>query len=86
MSDGMLSVRTRSVTKKEIATVKEKSTSLVGGSYEFMLKGRTRHGNNTHYIVQRERRQKLQTYDKYLKAFKYTKALDAVIQAYRVCR
>jgi hypothetical protein len=101
MSDGILSIRSRALSMKEMAENKVKQTggasaqllhgaatadaSSGQGSFEFVLKGRGRQGNKTDFVVQQERKQKLQPYDKYLKRFKYRKALDAALHSYKVC-
>jgi len=93
MTDGTLSVRRRDAKATETAEEEAKQAALSSGSYEYFAemesvfgtghvkaKGKDRApvvGPADEFKVERRRREKLKPFEKQLKAFKYSAALDA---------
>ena len=93
MTDGTLSVRRRDPKASETATEDTKQAALAKGSYEYFADMETVFGQGhvkakgkdlapvvgpaDEFKVERRRKEKLKTFEKQLKAFKYSAALDA---------
>lgn len=97
MSDGTFSVRRRQPKASEALAAQARKDALRQGAYEFFLdsgnigKGHTkskadaragRPGTGVDEVrVESKRRKKLREYDRLLKDFKYSAALDSVLRA-----
>ena len=96
MTDGTLSVRRRDPKPSEAAEEDAKQAALAGGSYEYFadmeavfgrgyVKPRRSElppviGPADEFRVEGRRREKLRDFEKFLKAFKYSAALDAALK------
>lgn len=96
MSDGTFSVRRRQPKPSEVSAAQARKDALQLGTYEFFLdagaigqghtkssnakgKGKAK-GDPNEFRVESKRRKRLKEYDKLLKAFKYSAALDSVLK------
>lgn len=103
MTDGTLAVRRRDPKANEEAAAEAKATALAGGAYEYFAdmeavfgtgyvkpKGKDLPkvvGPADEFKVESKRRAKLKEFDRFLKAFKYSAALDAGLKKVRrACR
>lgn len=96
MTDGTLSVRRRDPKATELSAEEAKQTAISAGSYEYFAdmenifgkgyvkaKGKDKApvvGPADEFKVEGRRKEKLRDFEKFLKAFKYTAALDAGLQ------
>ncbi|EIW69973.1 hypothetical protein TREMEDRAFT_43605 [Tremella mesenterica DSM 1558] len=96
MTDGTLAVRRREPPASEAAAQEAKQASIAGGSYEFFTDMEAVFGNGhvkakgkdlppvigpaDEFRVESRRKERLRDFDKYLKAFKYSAALDAGVK------
>lgn len=96
MTDGTLSVRRRDPKATEVSAEEAKQTAISAGSYEYFAdmenifgkgyvkaKGKDKApvvGPADEFKVEGRRKEKLRDFEKFLKAFKYTAALDAGLQ------
>jgi U3 small nucleolar RNA-associated protein 15 len=93
MSDGTFSVRRRQPKASESNTSQARKDALQQGTYEFFLdagaigQGRTKTkgkakaiGDPNEFRVETKRRKRLRQYDRLLKEFKYSAALDSVLK------
>jgi U3 small nucleolar RNA-associated protein 15 len=99
MTDGTLSVRRRDPKATEVSAEEAKQTAISAGSYEYFAdmenifgkgyvkaKGKDKApvvGPADEFKVEGRRKEKLRDFEKFLKAFKYTAALDAGLQKVR---
>jgi U3 small nucleolar RNA-associated protein 15 len=99
MTDGTLAVRRRDPKTSETTALEAKQSALANGSYEYFAEMETifgtghikKKGQNLPAVVgavdeikiESRRKDKLKTFDKHLKSFKYSAALDSGIQ--KVC-
>lgn len=99
MTDGTLSVRRRDPKASETAAEDAKQTALSGGSYEYFVdmeavfgrghiksKGKELPpvvGPADEFKVEKRRKERLKDFERYLKAFKYSAALDASLKKVR---
>lgn len=101
MADGTLSVRRRQPKATESAAYEKALSVAQAGAYDFLLtgvlpkigqgstkgKGKAKpEGDVEEYKVEARRKNRLRHYDRYLKAFKYSAALDAVLKKVGLCR
>ena len=93
MTDGTLSVRRREPKASEAAAQDAKQSAIVGGSYEYFAEMETVFGTGhvkakgkdlpsvvgpvDEFRVETRRTARLKDFDRFLKAFKYSAALDA---------
>lgn len=93
MTDGTLAVRRRDPKANEEANAEAKQAALAGGSYEYFAEVETVFGTGhvkargkdlptvvgpaDEFRVETRRKTKLREFDRFLKAFKYSAALDA---------
>ncbi|EJT52127.1 57.7 kda trp-asp repeats containing protein [Trichosporon asahii var. asahii CBS 2479] len=96
MSDGTLSVRRRDAKAKEVAEEEAKQAAIANGAYEYFAdmeavfgRGHVKAkgaalgpviGPADEFRVETRRKERLRDYDKYLKSFKYSAALDAALK------
>jgi len=78
MYDGMLYIRYRIVNMDKIAKNKRKKFDSTG--WRYFVRGRDSEPNDTDFVVETSRKQKLQPYNQYLRKFQYRKALDAALE------
>lgn len=99
MTDGTLSVRRRDAKASEAAAEEKKQAAIAGGAYEYFAdmeavfgRGHVKAkgaalppvvGPADEIRIETRRREKLREFDRYLKAFKYSAALDAALK--KVC-
>ncbi|KAK7489258.1 hypothetical protein BaRGS_00019510 [Batillaria attramentaria] len=74
MVDGLLSIQHRNKASK-VAETKRKKVS-----FHYRLKGKTFNAQKEDLVVTNKRREKMAPYDKLLKRFEHTKALDAAME------
>jgi U3 small nucleolar RNA-associated protein 15 len=86
MSNGLLAVKSRGNKDMAESRVKEKRDPRAG-TYAYFIRGQADEAGDDDYRVERVRKQRLQPFDKLLKAFSYGPALDAAIvtQQPQVC-
>lgn len=96
MSDGTLSVRRRDAKAKEAAEEEAKQAAIANGAYEYFAdmeavfgRGHVKAkgaalgpviGPADEFRVETRRKERLRDYDRYLKSFKYSAALDAALK------
>ncbi|WOO82519.1 U3 small nucleolar RNA-associated protein 15 [Vanrija pseudolonga] len=96
MTDGTLSVRRRDPKASEAAAEEKKQAAIAGGAYEYFAdmeavfgRGHVKAkgaalppvvGPADEIRIETRRREKLREFDRYLKAFKYSAALDAALK------
>lgn len=96
MSDGTLSVRRRDAKAKEVAEEEAKQAAIANGAYEYFAdmeavfgRGHVKAkgaalgpviGPADEFRVETRRKERLRDYDRYLKSFKYSAALDAALK------
>lgn len=96
MTDGTLAVRRRDPKTSEVVAQEAKQAALASGSYEYFAEMETIFGTGhlkkkgkdlpavvgavDEVKIETRRREKLRTFDKHLKQFKYSAALDSGIQ------
>lgn len=88
MADGTLCIRKRDVKASELERREAERAAMNAGAYEYFMQGAAAHqqqGVNKvkagdDIRVESLRKKKLQDYDKYLKAFRYSDALDAALR------
>lgn len=101
MTDGTLAVRRRDPKASEAAAAEAKQAALAGGSYEYFAEMETVFGTGhvkprgkdlpavvgpaDEFKVETKRKAKLREFDRFLKAFKYTAALDAGLKKVSHC-
>lgn len=101
MTDGTLAVRRRDPKTSETTANETKQSALSTGSYEYFAEMETifgtghikKKGQNLPEVVgavdevkiESRRKEKLKVFDRYLKAFKYSAALDSGIKKVRPC-
>ncbi|PWZ02487.1 WD40 repeat-like protein [Testicularia cyperi] len=88
MADGTLCIRKRDVKAAELERREAERAAMNAGAYEYFMQGAAAHkqqgvnrvkaGDDVR--VDSIRKRKLQDYDKYLKAFRYSDALDAALR------
>ncbi|CAG8645358.1 9270_t:CDS:10, partial [Cetraspora pellucida] len=79
MTCGTLSARRRKLVEKELAISHQNKQPRVG-SYKYFTRGQTYDGNQDDFIVESKPREHLASYDRYLKRFQYSNALDAALR------
>lgn len=95
MTDGTLAVRRRDPKTSETTALEAKQSALASGSYEYFAEMETIFGTGhikkkgkdlpavvgavDEVKIESRRREKLKAFDRYLKAFKYSAALDSGI-------
>ncbi|KAJ1679284.1 snoRNA-binding rRNA-processing protein [Spiromyces aspiralis] len=79
MASGLLSIRKRVQTAEETQERERELQRIFGGTYEYFLRNRAYAGGDDDFRIESRRRKRLADYDKYLKSFQYTNALDAVL-------
>eukprot|EP00043_Microstomoeca_roanoka_P009156 m.87213 g.87213 ORF g.87213 m.87213 type:complete len:367 (-) comp14497_c0_seq1:2050-3150(-) len=77
-SDGYLGIRVRKE-KKDLSQGRRRPPRV--GTHKYFLRGQNRKPTSLDYQVDVPRKKKLKPYDRLLKAFEYSAALDAVFQA-----
>lgn len=96
MTDGTLAVRRRDPKTSETTALEAKQSALASGTYEYFAEMETIFGTGhikkkgkdlpavvgaaDEVKIESRRREKLKAFDRYLKAFKYSAALDSGIQ------
>lgn len=96
MTDGTLAVRRRDPKTSETTALEAKQSALASGSYEYFAEMETIFGTGhikkkgkdlpavvgaaDEIKIESRRKDKLKTFDRHLKAFKYSAALDSGIQ------
>jgi U3 small nucleolar RNA-associated protein 15 len=80
LGDGMLSIRRRVVKMEEVSTQKARRRTLRGGTYRYFVRGQNLEPSKEDFVVEREQRKRLTTYDKFLRHFRYKQALDAALE------
>jgi U3 small nucleolar RNA-associated protein 15 len=50
------------------------------GTYQYFIRGFNHSGNKDDHVIESKRKEKLSKYDRYLKNFQYSNALDAVLR------
>lgn len=99
MTDGTLAVRRRDPKTSETTELEAKQSALASGSYEYFAEMETIFGTGhikkkgkdlptvvgavDEVKIESRRREKLKAFDRYLKAFKYSAALDSSIKKVR---
>ena len=78
MADGLLTVRSRPL-KDVNPQLQIKKRGTRAGTFHYFLRGQSQQADEDDYRVERVRKQRLQPYDKLLKAFNYGGALDAAL-------
>lgn len=78
MADGTLSVRKRDVRASEAAAREQRKAAFASGTYEFAPAAATTGQDDLRVEAARKRR--LRDYDRLLKAFRYSDALDAALR------
>ncbi|KAJ3416503.1 snoRNA-binding rRNA-processing protein [Chytridiales sp. JEL 0842] len=82
MSTGLLAIRQRIVKTEDIAKAQRKSETLRGGTFKFFTRGSSHKPDMSSDIrIESHKKKRLKPYDKFLKSFSYSKALDAVLQS-----
>ncbi|PKY37387.1 WD40 repeat-like protein [Rhizophagus irregularis] len=76
MTSGSLTVRIRNV---KTASNHEKKQPKPG-TYQYFIRGFNHSGNKDDHVIEAKRKERLAKYDKYLKNFQYSNALDAVLR------
>ncbi|KAL1917697.1 uncharacterized protein VTP21DRAFT_3531 [Calcarisporiella thermophila] len=79
MHNGLLSIRQRQVRPQEVAR-KRQAIAARGGTYQYFMRGQNHSASADDFLVEAKRRRRLRDYDRYLKAFQYGNALDAVLR------
>ncbi|KAK9712599.1 U3 small nucleolar RNA-associated protein 15 [Basidiobolus ranarum] len=82
MASGLLSVRQR-VVKPQESFMMRRAEQFNGGTYQYFVRGKGYNPTQEDFKVETMKRKKLTDYDKYLKAFQYSNALDAVLSKNR---
>jgi U3 small nucleolar RNA-associated protein 15 len=98
MSDGTLSVRRRQPKASEPGATSAAVAALRAGTFESFLGGAVSHigagstrsrvkskpaGDANEFRIEQKRKRRLREYDKLLKGFKYSAALDSVLRKVR---
>lgn len=95
-ADGTLTVRQRTLTSKEVGTRTQNREILASGAYEYMIAGASQNirihnvsdqdgpsaatSSVKEVKVKSSKRKRLKEWDRLLKAFRYSDALDSVVQ------
>ncbi|RIB22952.1 WD40-repeat-containing domain protein [Gigaspora rosea] len=79
MTCGTLSIRRRKLVQKELNMSHQNKQPRVG-SYKYFTRGQTYSGNKDDFVVESKPRERLALYDRYLKKFQYSNALDAALR------
>eukprot|EP00052_Salpingoeca_macrocollata_P021387 m.183248 g.183248 ORF g.183248 m.183248 type:complete len:497 (+) comp21517_c1_seq2:131-1621(+) len=82
MTNGLLSIRRRPEAHTHHAAPR-KSARPRAGTYRFFMRGLSHKPSETDYKVHVNRKPHLKPYEKLLKEFKYSEALNAVMKSYR---
>ena len=80
MSDGVVSVKTReATTNNPLLGVTPKKKVARGGTYAYFNRGGNELASEGDYLIEVDKKQRLKTYDKLLKSFRYAEALDSAL-------
>ena len=79
MSDGLLTVRSRPLKDLNPDQQAKRRGGPRAGTFHYFIRGQSQQADEDDYRVERVRKQRLQPYDKLLKAFNYGGALDAAL-------
>ncbi|RKO83374.1 WD40-repeat-containing domain protein, partial [Blyttiomyces helicus] len=77
MSTGLLSIRQRVVKAADKAAAQQKA--LRGGTRQFFTRGAAHRPEDSDLQIESRKKKRLRNYEKYLRAFQYANALDAVL-------
>jgi len=79
MADGLLTVRSRPLKDVNPEQQSKRRGGPRAGTFHYFIRGQSQQADEDDYRVERVRKQRLQPYDKLLKAFNYGGALDAAL-------
>jgi len=79
MSTGLLSIRHRKPATAAADQAREKAVPRTG-SYLYFVRGHDHHAEQTDAKVEVQKKERLRPYDKLLRKFKYSQALDAALE------
>jgi U3 small nucleolar RNA-associated protein 15 len=80
MSTGLLSIRQRVIKTEDIVKAQKKSETLRGGSFKYFVRGASHKAESGDIRVEAKKKKRLKPYDKMLRSFEYSKALNAVLE------
>lgn len=80
MSTGLLSIRQRKQVSRATVQQAQPKAAPRTGSYQYLVRGQNHHAEQLDAKVEVEKKVKLRPYDKLLRKFKYSQALDAVLE------